>query len=378
MATLLQVLPALDKGGVERGTVDLAKFLVREGHRAVVASEGGSLVEELEEAGGIHVTLPLSTKNPLGIMRNVGRLASLIRSHEVQLVHARSRAPAWSARWAAERTRVPFVTTFHAVYGGHESRPKRRYNSVMAAGRRVIAISDYVAEHVRRVYQVPPERLRTIYRGVDTEQFDPEKVSAARVEALRQQFGIEPGMKVVSLPGRITRIKGHLLLLDAVQRLCRDDFLVAFIGPDTPGSSYSRELHERVEESGLKNRVRFTGPCHDMPAAVALSDVVAVPSIGPEAFGRVSVEAQAMGRPVVVTDVGGLGETLMVAATGWLVQPDDPAGLAEALDLALSMSPEVRDRLAQRARAWVVDHFTAERMCRQTLDVYGEVLEETR
>jgi glycosyltransferase involved in cell wall biosynthesis len=374
MATLLQVLPALDKGGVERGTVDLAKFLVREGHRAMVASEGGSLVPELEEAGGVHVTLPLATKNPLGIIRNVSRLASVIRENSVELVHARSRAPAWSARWAAERTHTPFVTTFHAVYNGYQNRPKRRYNSVMAAGRRVIAISDYVAEHVRQVYQVSPERLRTIYRGVDTDQFDPSSVPAERVEALRAQFGLDPGMKVVSLPGRITRIKGHLLLLDALARLSRTDFLVAFIGPDTPGSSYSRELHEQVEASPLKDRVRFTGPCHDMPAAVALSDLVAVPSIGPEAFGRVSVEAQAMGKPVAVTDVGGLGETLMVGATGWLVQPDDPAGLAEAVDLALSMPAEARLRLAERARSWVLDHFTAERMCRQTLDVYGDVL----
>jgi glycosyltransferase involved in cell wall biosynthesis len=374
MATLLQVLPALDKGGVERGTVDLARFLVRAGHRAIVASAGGGLVRELEAMGALHLTLPLASKNPLTIWQNAARLAEAIRAHGIELVHARSRAPAWSARIAARRTGRPFVTTFHAAYGGHQYRLKRRYNAVMASGARVIAISDYIARHVREVYGIGPEVVRTIHRGVDVEAFDPAQVSGERISALAERFGVPPGCKILMLPGRVTRIKGHALVTDAVAMLARQDFVVLFVGPDTPGSSYSAEVHEKIRAGSLGERIRFVGGCDDMPAAIALADLLLAPSIGPEAFGRVSVEAQAMGKPVIVTDIGGLGETLQPGATGWLVPPNDPKQLASAMDQALSMPADERQRLAERARAWVLGRFTAERMCRQTLAVYRELL----
>ncbi|WP_035485144.1 glycosyltransferase family 4 protein [Geminicoccus roseus] len=374
MATLLQVLPALDKGGVERGTVDLARFLVREGHRAIVASAGGGLVHELEAAGATHLTFPLASKNPLTIWKNAARLADAIQAHGIELVHARSRAPAWSAKLAARRTGRPFVTTFHAVYGGHQHRLKRRYNAVMAEGDRVIAISDYVAQHVREVYRVGPQVLRTIYRGVDVEEFDPARVDARRVRTLSERFGVPAGKKVAILPGRVTRIKGHMLVTEAVALMERDDFVVLFVGPDTAGGGYTVELRERIKAKGLGEKIRFVGACDDMAAAIALSDVVLAPSVGPEAFGRVSVEAQAMGKPVIVTDMGGLGETLLPASTGWLVPAEDPKELAWALDLALSMPAEAGQRLKERARHWVMDNFTADRMCRQTLAVYEELL----
>ena len=374
MATLLQVLPALDNGGVERGTVDLARFLARNGHRAIVASGGGRLVPELEAAGAIHLTMALASKNPLRIHRNAARLAQVIGEHRVELVHARSRAPAWSAMLAAKRTGRPFVTTFHAVYGGHDRRLKRRYNQVMAKGDRVIAISDFVADHVQQVYGVAPPVLRTIYRGVDVAAFDPKRVGPERVAALADRFCVPAGLKVAVLPGRITKIKGHALAMDAVAKLERADFQVLFVGPETPGSLYASELRAKIKSRGLQERVRFVGGCDDMPAAILLADVVLVPSVGPEAFGRASVEAQAMGKPVIVTDVGGLGETLLPASTGWLVPTDDPAELAFALDLALNMPAEAKERLKGRARSWIMDQFTAERMCQQTLAVYAELV----
>ena len=374
MATVLQVLPALDKGGVERGTVDLARYLVQEGHRAIVASEGGPLVRELESIGATHVTLPLATKNPLGIWLNGGRLARVIRRHGVDLVHARSRAPAYSARAAAQKTGVPFVTTFHAVYSGYQRKLKRRYSSILAEGDRVIAISDYVAQHLKEVYGVDPAKIRTIHRGVDVEQFAPDRVRGMRVQALAERFAIDTEHKVVMLPARVARTKGHLLLLRAVARMERQDFLVVFVGPDDPESGFSKQLHALVRSTGLLARVRFAGGCDDMPAALALADVVAVPSTNEEGFGRTSIEAQAMGRPVVVTDAGGLPETVIQASTGWVVPVDDPAELAKALDLALSMPPEALERLAQRARIWVTDNFTAQRMCMKTLLVYRELL----
>ena len=307
MATLLQVLPALDSGGVERGTVDLARYLVRHGHRAIVASAGGKLVAEIEAAGVMHLTLPLASKNPWRIYRNAQLLEDVIGDHGVELVHARSRAPAWSAQIAAERCNCPFVTTFHAIYGGYGNPLKRRYNSVMARGARVIAISDYVAEHVGDVYGVAPPILRTIHRGVDVDAFDPEQVDEERIRAVAGKFAVPDGMKIAMLPGRITRIKGHKLVIDAVTRLQRHDFAVLFVGPETPGNAYAAEVRAKIAATGLEQRVRFVGSCDDMPAALALADVVLAPSIGPEAFGRVSVEAQAMGTPVIVTAIGGPG-----------------------------------------------------------------------
>jgi glycosyltransferase involved in cell wall biosynthesis len=373
---ILQVLPALVGGGVERGTIDLARFLVREGYRVIVASSGGPMIRELVGAGALHVELPLASKNPWVVYRNIRRLQQVVRRHRVSLVHARSRAPAWSAWHACRRARIPFVTTVHGVHSGNHSRLKRRYNAIMTKGERVIAISEFVAEHVQQTFGVGLDRLRTIQRGVSLEELDPERVRGIRIAKIAERLGIEPdGKQVVLLPGRVTRIKGHLFLLRAIARMERRDFLVVFVGGQDPNSGYARQIQALVRATGLGEMVRFAGACDDMPAAYQLADVVVAPSIGPEAFGRVAVEAQAMGKPVIVTNIGGLPETVMPASTGWLVPPDDPDELAWALDRALSLEPAVRERAAQRAREFVARHYDAEQMCRRTLAVYEELIE---
>ena len=374
--TILQVLPELGEGGAERGTVDLARYLLREGCTALVASAGGSAEATLEEFGGTSLRLPLHSKNPFTMRSNIGRLEQLIQKHGVQLVHARSRAPAWSAYYAARRCKVPFVTTFHGVYEGSEGILKRRYNAIMARGERVIAISDFVAEHVRERYRVPPERLRVIPRGVDITQFDPAAVSEDRRRLWAVRWRLTAGTKVLMLPGRLVRRKGHTLLMRAIERLRRRDFVCLMVGDIDTGSSYVGEIEGLIGAMGLREVVRMVGPCDDMPAALMLADVVVVPSTGaPEPFGRVSIEAQAMGTPVIATDFGGLGETLMPAATGWLVPPDDVDELADALQLALTMPDDARARLAARARRFVTRNFTLERMAKSTLDLYRELLE---
>ena len=373
---VLQVLPELDEGGAERGTVDLARYLVGEGWRALVASAGGAAEAKLEELGAVSLKLPLHSKNPFTIHANIGRLQQLIREHRVQLVHARSRAPAWSAYYAARRCKVPFVTTCHGVYQGSEGYFKKRYNAIMASGDRVIAISEFVAEHLRERYQVPPERLRVISRGVDTKEFDPAAVSEERRRALAERWHLQAGTKVVMLPGRVVRRKGHTLLLRAIERLRRRNFVCLMVGDLEPSSSYPGEVEGLIGAIGLRDVVRLVGSCDDMPAALMLADVVVAPSThSPEPFGRVSVEAQAMGKPVIATDVGGLGETLMPAATGWLVRPGDVDGLARALKLSLAMPADARARLATRARRFVTRRFTLEQMGKSTLAVYRELLE---
>jgi glycosyltransferase involved in cell wall biosynthesis len=375
---ILQVLPTLGDGGAERDTLDLARHLIEHGWTPIVASSGGPGEVEACKLGIATFRLPLHAKNPLVIRANIGRLQRLAQEQRVQLIHAHSRAGAWSSRYAARRCGIPFVTTFHGVYRGSERFLKRRYNGIMAQGDRVIAVSEHVAGHVRERYGVAANRLRVIHRGIDLEAFAAEAIGSKRTDALAMRWQVpqgDPGrVKIVMLPGRITRIKGHLLLLQAIEQMTRRDFVCLLVGPSKRDSGYLREIEHQIATRGLAKLVRLVGGCRDMPAALSLADVVVVPSIGPEAFGRVSIEAQALGRPVVATDIGGLGETLMPAVTGWLVPPDNPAELAHALELALAMPDDARARLAVRARGLVQRLFSIERMAESTMAVYRELL----
>lgn len=371
--TVLQVLPGLVTGGVERGAADVSAALVQAGWRSIVASSGGPMVHEIERAGGIHVTLPVDSKNPFVMRRNVDRLAELIARHRVDLVHARSRAPAWSAYAAAKRAKRPFVTTFHGVYGA--ANPfKRWYNSIMTKGDRVIAISEFVGQHLIQRYGVAPDRVRVIHRGVDFALFDPARVSQSRVVQLARDWRLPDGAPIIMLPGRLTRWKGQLLLIDALAQLGRFDICCLLVGSDQGRSSYRAEVEERVRQRGLEGVVRMVDHCRDMPAAYMLADVVVSASTDPEAFGRVVAEGQAMGRPVVAPNHGAAPEIVLPGETGWLFPPKDATALAAALDLALKLTPERRAELASHAVANVRSRFTRAGMCAATLDVYREVL----
>jgi len=370
---VLQVVPALVTGGVERGTVEIAAALVRAGWRAVVASSGGPMVREIERAGAEHVMLPLASKSPLAIYRNTARLADLIRSRDIDIVHARSRAPAWSGYRAAQRTGRHFVTTFHNVYGG-ETRLKRYYNSVMAKGERVIAISDFVGDHAAKIYGVEAERLRVIPRGVDLDRFDPDAIAPPRLIALANSWRLQDDRPVVMLPGRITRWKGHVDLIEAVARMPNRHFQVLFVGSEEQKPHFRDELVQRIHALGLSSVFHVVGECRDMPAAFMLADVVISASTKPEGFGRVAIEAQAMGRPVIATDHGGSRETVRPGETGWLVPPNDPEALADALGEALSLGGSERLDWASRARHWVENRYDTRLMCDATLSVYEEVL----
>ena len=371
--TVLQVLPALETGGVERGTVEMVQAIVRAGGSALVASAGGRLVPAVERAGGTHIELKLASKNPARIWSNAARLAFLIRAADVDIVHARSRAPAWSAWLACRRTGARFVTTWHGVY--KENAPgKRRYNAIMARGERIIAISQFVAARLRARHQVDPARLRVIPRGVDTAIFDPAAVSGERMARLVREWRLPDGAPIVMLPARLTRWKGHAVLLEALARLERRDVGLVLVGAEQGRARFRRELIARAEALGVADRLRLVGHCDDMPAALMLADVVANPSIEPEPFGRTVIEAQAMGRPVVVSDAGGTAETVEHGITGWRVRPSDPAALALAIDAILRLSPADRDALGLRARDSVCAHYTTAAMQQATLEVYRELL----
>lgn len=373
-ATVLQVLPALGtSGGVERGTVEVAAAVVQAGGRALVASAGGAKEHELGRVGAEHYTLPMATKNPIGIYNNISRLTDLIKQEKVDIVHARSRAPAWSAYYAAKRAKIPFVTTFHGTYG-HGNVFKRIYNSAMTKGVRVIAISNFIAGHIRQHYGVPSERIRIIHRGVDLSRFSAANVTAQRVIALANEWRIADGYPVVMLPGRLTRWKGQTVFIEAIAQLKRHDLRCLLVGGDQGRHEYRSELESLVEKHDLGEVVRIVDSCRDMPAAYMLTDVVVSASTDPEAFGRVIIEAQALGRPVIATDHGGAKETVIENQTGWLVPPSDPGALAVAIERAIGLNEQRRATLADKAISNVRDHFSTAAMCRKTLDVYDEIL----
>ncbi len=343
-AAVLQVLPALGGGGVERGTVEMAQAIARAGGVALVASAGGRMAAQVEAAGGRNIALPLDTRNPVAIWRNAARLEAVIRAEGVRLVHARSRAPAWSAWLAARRTGVAFVTTYHGAYG--EDFPgKRTYNAVMARGVRVIAISRFIADLIIRRHHIDPDRIRVIPRGVDAVVFDPDAVAPERLRRLAEAWRLPAGRPVAMLPGRLARWKGQSVFLRA---LAGRDAVGVLVGGQRQHPAYARELAAEARRLGVD--LRIVGHCDDMPAALLLADVVVSASVEPEAFGRVVIEAQAMARPVIAAAHGGAAETVADGATGLKVPPADAAALGAALDRVLAMPPEARAALGRRAR----------------------------
>jgi glycosyltransferase involved in cell wall biosynthesis len=373
LPTILQVLPALGSGGVERGTVEIVEALTARGWTALVASAGGRLVGAVERAGGRHIALPLRTKLPWAIWRNAARLVEVIRREQVDLVHARSRAPAWSAWIACRRTGVPFVTTYHGAYSD-KGWGKRRYNSVMARGARVIAASAFIADLLRRQHGVAEDRLRLIPRGIDPLVFDPGTIPGHRVAKLARAWSIPEGARVILLPARVSRWKGQSVLIAALGLLRRADLFVVFVGSDQGRHAYVRNLLDEATALGVTGQIKLAGHCGDMPAALMLADIVVSASTEPEAFGRAVIEAQAMERVVIDAGHGGAAETVAHGETGLLVAPGDATALAEMIAAVLAMPDPDRRAMGARARASVLAHYTVGAMQQATLAVYEEVL----
>lgn len=381
--TVLQIIPDLNAGGAERTTIDIAKALNEAGARALVASQSGRLVSELQACGGIWIPFPAKTKNPLSMIFNIRRLAALISRERVDIVHARSRAPAWVALGATRAMRTPFVTTYHGAYAG-TSNIKVRYNSVMARADYVIANSEFTKRRILELHPFAADHVTVIHRGTDFRAFTPNAVDPGRVRRLRQQWGVEPDERIVLLAARLTGWKGQTVLVDAASILRRQGLSgVKFIlaGDPQGRNSFVKDLESRITAAGLTDAVKLVGHCDDMPAAFMAASAVAVPSTEPEAFGRAAVEAQAMGAPVIVTELGAVPETVLgppdspaQERTGWRIPPGDPQALADAIAQALSLGAIERDALATRARQHVEKHFSLDHMCKQTLALYERII----
>lgn len=380
-ATILQVTPALDAGGVEQTTLDVAEAITAAGGRAVVASAGGRLEGELARRGGRLVRLPIDTKNPWTVRRNVERLERLIRAEKVDLVHVRSRAPAFSALAAARRAGVPVVTTYHGVYNAR-SALKRWYNGVMTRGDLTIANSEFTRAHVIAEHGVDPDTVIAIPRGVDLRRFDPEAVTAERIAAMRAAWGIaeDETRPVLLLAGRLTRWKGQGLAIEALTRLKAEgrDAILVLAGDDQGRVDYTAELKALAEAGGVGEAVRFAGHTTDMPTAYRAADIAIAPSLDPEAFGRTAVEPQAMGRPVLAAAHGAATETVVDGETGRLVIPGEVGAWTAALRDMLDAGPEAWARMGKAGRARARGLYSLDRMTALTLDVYAQLLEGRR
>lgn len=363
----------MNSGGVERGTVEVARAVVQAGGKAVVVSSGGQLYPQVAYAGGKHVQLPsIRSKNPLVIWRNIGRLSAIIREHEVDIVHARSRAPAWAAFYAAKRTGVHFMTTFHGTYGAGGAF-KRAYNRIMTRGERVIAISNFIADHIRTIYKTPEDKIRIVHRGVDLKNFNPSAPSQPRMIELAKQWRLPEALPLILFPGRLTRWKGQDIFLKALAALPHRNFFCILLGDDSEHPKYRAELEEIITKNNLGEHVRIAPNTNYMNEAYMLSRLVVATSLEPEAFGRVPIEAQAMGKPVIATNHGGACETVISGQTGWLVEPGNIAQLSERIDHALNASAGVQNSMREAATE-NARRFTTDLMCEKTIAVYSELL----
>lgn len=371
---VLQVLPELEQGGVEVGTTEIASELQKRGYENYVASQGGRMEYTLDRIGVTHFTLPLKTKNIFKMYLNSFRLSSIIRKYGVTIVHARSRAPAWSAYWAAKRCGVHFVTTFHGTYGLGPWGIKKIYNKVMTFGERVIAVSGHIRDHILKNYKTDENKIRLIHRCVNTDNFNIELTTAERMIKYLEEHNIPEDKPIVTLIGRLTNWKGQKLLINALNLIKDEDFFCVLIGDDQGRTKYSEQLHKMIEKYGMTDRFVFIRNEKDIPAAMMVSDVVLSTSIEPEAFGRISIEGQAMGRVVVCSNIGGSKETVIDGVTGRLFENNNPEALAEAIRWSLHLSTTEREKIGAAGVKNVKEHFTKQIMCDKTIEVYKEVL----
>lgn len=381
--TALIVVPTLDEGAAEHGAVELVRILKSAGHHAIVAARSGRLIGEVTRRGGEFVPLDVASKNPLVILRNATALMRIARQRNCDLIHALGRAGAWSAVLAARRRGIPLVTGWTKGFS-ERNLFKRLYNGVMAHGDRVIANCDDIAELVQERYGTPWQRVAVIPPSIDFTAFDPAQMSQQRLTAIRGAFGIGPDTKIILVTGRIVRRKGHDVVVKAIKRL-KDrgltDFVCVFVGEDRGRTAYTGELWDLVLTNGLMDFVRMAAPVRDMPAAYAAATVVVSAAVQLEGVQRALLEAQAMARPVIVSDLAAGPDVVLTApavpdnrASGLRCPASDDEALADAVFRLMSMPETARAAMGRRGRSWVLDHFDAGIAADRMLAVYRDLV----
>jgi glycosyltransferase involved in cell wall biosynthesis len=373
--TVLQMVPELQEGGVECATLEMAAHLVKQGHISMVISEGGRMVQQLTAAGSVHLRYAHVGEKSPRCLGHIVPLRRLLMQRHVDVLHLRSRLPAWVGylAWLSlpPPRRPKLVTTFHGFYSVNA------YSAVMTRAERIIAVSDTIKAHIRQAYHIPDQRITVIHEGVDDALFSPERVNPQRIEAVRHAWRLaHTDTPLIFFPGRITRLKGHALFIESLALIRELPWVAVCAGDLNENPSLAAELNARILRHGLQDRILFSGYCADMPAALMLAHVVVSPSIKPESFGRTAIEAQAMGKPVVASAHGGSLETVLDRQTGWLVKPGDPGAMAAALNQAVTDRP-LAARMGRAGQAWVRQTFIAREKRDQTLRLYRDLLAPT-
>ncbi len=382
-ATILQIVPALHGDPAGHAAIDIALILLQAGARAIVGGEGGPLVGELRAFGGEWLPLVTDTINPLRLRRSALRLAEFIAAQRVDIVHAHSAGAAWSALAATDRMPVWLVTSFGDRVT-EESWATRFYGGALARGDRIIAPSSFVSLAMIERYKIPPERITVIPHSIDTATFTPAAVRSERIYALRRAWGVLPHMRVVLVPGRLVPWNGQIVAVDAARLLIGGgdrNIVFVFAGDDRSHPRYTRELIGRAHMHGIDTLCRLIGHYGDIPAALAAADVVVVPALQPPLSGRAAAEAQAMGKPVVVSAVGALPESVLYPPrmpdelrTGWVVRPGNAGELARAIAAALALDRTAYDSLGARARQFAEFMFSPQRVAEAIRGVYTSLL----
>jgi glycosyltransferase involved in cell wall biosynthesis len=378
---VLIVVPTLHIGAADAGVVELVRILAAARHKPIVASSGGRLVDVVAAAGGDNVLLDMDSQNPAIVLRNAFALVRVVRERRCDVVHAHGRAAAWSAFVCAKITGVPFLTTWHKGFR-QQNAFKRLYNSVMARGSRVIAVSEQIAVLVNERYGTAWERIVVVPASVDAGRFDPASVSRQRIEAARSTWGVGRGDRLILVTGRMLRRKGHHVVVRAMRRLKAmgvKDFVCVFAAEDQ-GTRYAAELWDQVLASETADVVRISGPIDDLPAAYAAASVVVSAAVQPEGLQRALLEAQAMARPVIVSELGAGADVVLAPPavphdrmTGLRFATGDDSALGAALIQLFSLPESAQHAIGARGRAWVLEHFNAAAVSEMTLKLYADV-----
>ena len=377
---VLQVIPRLGYGGAETGCYDLAHYLYEQKCKSYIVTSGGELLEYIDKKKVKLIKLPVHTKNPILIIINSIILAVLILFLNISIVHARSRAPAWSCYIATKLTARKFVTTFHGTYN-FKSSIKKFYNSVMVKSDLLIAGSNFIFSHISENYKRflnSKKKFLVIFRGINTEYFDADTIKLKNVEKLKNIWKIEENKKIILLPGRLTAWKGQEMFIEAISLFQLKnpelDYVAVILGNDQGRTVYRKKLERLVQQFNLTQKIKFVDNCRDMPLAYHISDVIVSSSIEPEAFGRVSVEAQAMKKPIIASNIGGSKETVIDNKTGLLFDSGNPKSLCDKLDETIKLDSLTLDLMGREARKNVINRFNIDKMCLNTYSEYKKLI----
>ena len=377
---VLQVIPRLGYGGAETGCYDIAHYLAEQNCGSYIATSGGDLLKFVKKSKVKVFKIPVHSKNPLIIILNTIMMTFLILIKKINIVHARSRAPAWSCYFACLMTNTIFVTTFHGTYN-YKSKLKKFYNSIMLRSKLTIAGSNFIFGHINDNYSEylnKHKKLRVIFRGINVDYFNSKNISILKQEKLKREWSIDPNKFIILMPGRLTYWKGQEKFIESLNILIEDynftNFHAILLGSDQGRKVYSKKLFSLVERYSLSKKISFINHCGEMPLAYSLADVVVSASIEPEAFGRIAVETQSMGKPIIASNIGGSKETVLNKKTGFLYKHDDPRELAKSLNTVIQLSQEELKLMGNEGRKNITKKFDVEVMCDSNLREYKKLL----